>query len=197
MKTRLAKVFRLLSLTAIAVVVQACVSMASMDGATQSFGSRMSVSFPNGWNKLSLKMGAAEILTREGIAVDQMIVYSGIQEGTDLLPPSRINPNRPKIIYKKVNSPNQLQPLFQALMTGEGSQLTMEKVAPAELDGRKAIRFEYGLIMKTTNARMQGIAVATIDKDELFMVGFTAPRLVFFPRDKENFERVLASVKIK
>jgi hypothetical protein len=191
------KIMQRLGLLGLIVMAQACVTMASMDGTTQAFGSRMSINFPSGWNKLSLRIGAAEVLTREGITVDQMVVYSGVQEGTDLLPPSRANPNRPKVTYKKVNSPDELQPLFRSMLTADGSQLTMDKVAPVELDGRKALRLEYSVIVKATNARMQGVTVATVDKGELFSISFQAPRLVFFPRDKDSFELALASVKIK
>lgn len=178
-----------------ALVLQACTTIDKVEKGNSNFGDRFQLTFEEGWNKPRTMYGPAEQLTREGFGVDRVLIYAGIKDQTQIspnVPGSKLEP----LVYKSRNSLEENVSMFQALLTRDGSQLTMEKISPAEFGAKRAVRFEFQLVRKSDNVRMKGVGYVAVDKAELFALVYVAPRLMFYPRDIDKFEVVAKSAKI-
>jgi hypothetical protein len=83
------------------------------------------------------------------------------------------------------------------MLTRDGSSFQLEKLEPAEFLGGTGFRFEYSLNRKVDDVPMRGLAYGTVRKGELFVIHYSAPRLVFFPRYVGRVEGLVRSAQLR
>ena len=74
--------------------------------------------------------------------------------------------------------------------------MTIGKVEPATLAGKKAVRFEYMFVRQGEDVRRRGEGYAVIMQGKLFMITFEAPVLYYFDAGIDNARQVINSATL-
>jgi hypothetical protein len=167
----------------LSLALAACASVARLQSGEQAIGDRLLLDFDGAWNQV-----ADQVWTREGLPIDQLRVFAGIRDGEAL------EGNGP--VFRASLSPAEIPQLFATLLTADGSLFTLRNVEPSAFAGG-GYRFEYSLRRKLDNVELAGIGYAGVKGGALFALLYSAPKLVFFERDKPAVERMARSARIK
>jgi hypothetical protein len=186
---------RLLAVTSI-ILLQACVSINKVEIGEQSVGDNFKFSANSGWNKLSVPFGPAQQWTREGLGLDQLLIYVGTPTGTaihPIAPGSKLKP----VLFNSTMQPDQLVDMFKSIYALDGSDVQLTKTDSAAWAGRKAVKFEFSKTRKFDNVKLLGVGYAFVDNGKLYSMVYAAPRLAFFPRELPGVEQLMASAKLQ
>jgi hypothetical protein len=160
---------------------------------------RLVVDVATSWNQFGSGAEGSRVptWTNEGIFVDSLQFYVGLKDG-ELIAPT---PSEPKgqreLAFKSGMQPADVMDLFQGLWTRGGSTFTLDRIEPAPFMGGAGFRFEYSVVRKVDDVRMQGVAWGTVRNGELFLINYQAPRLAFFARYRPRVEAIAASARVR
>lgn len=180
----------------VALLVSGCGTMVSaVAEGDVVVAEKLSVKVDRPWNQFAGRMAEVPTWTHEGIAVDALQFYVGIKDGQEL-PHSSAQGSAP-LIFKARMQPSEVVALFQARLTRDGSSFQLDKLEPAPFLNTQGFRFEYSLNRKSDDVQMKGEAFGAIRDGQLYVMHFSAPRLVFFPRYKSNFETLVKTAAVR
>jgi hypothetical protein len=131
------------------------------------------------WNQAPAKVGAATLLTREGLPLDRLLIFSNVEPGTALLP--NRNPQVRPSTFRASMPNDQLVTLFDQMLRADGSEFTLTNSQLVDFMGSRGIRFEFKYVRKSDNTIHNGLAYAAVLQGKLNALLFHAPRLHFFP----------------
>jgi hypothetical protein len=194
MMKRYKSFFRLLGVLVV-LGMQACTSITKVEAGDQAAGD-LRFTANAGWNKISLKFGPAEQWSREGIFIDRLTIYSGVENDQTIHPLVNGDKSKP-IKFSSQMKADQLVAMFEQLYRRDGSDFTLQKTEQADFAGKKAVRFEYQVIRKQANVRLLGLGYAVVENGKLYSMLYQAPRLTFFSREKQAVEQMMATAKLK
>jgi hypothetical protein len=181
-------------------VLSACVSVVKVESGERAVGERMSVTIDGPWNHLNAPgLGPAQTWTMEGLAVDQLLLYSGIKDG-QVIHAERAagsGPTPKSFSFRSAMQPDEIVAMFEGMLTRDGSRFTLKNLEPMAFAGGKGFRFDYELIRKVDNVQLQGRGYGSVNKGELFAIIYTAPRLAFFARHQGRVEQIALGAKLK
>ncbi|MCW5574818.1 MAG: hypothetical protein KIT13_01870 [Burkholderiales bacterium] len=179
------------------LVLSGCVSIAKIETGQHAVGDRLTVNIEGAWNHINAPgMGPAQVWTMEGMAVDQLLLYSGIRDG-QAVHSGGGNDNQKSMTYRSNMQPDEIAALFEGMLTRDGSRYRLSKLEPVSLGDLKGLRFEYSLVRKIDNVQLAGVGYAATSRGELFALLYMAPRLVFYPRHIARVEHIGQSMRIK
>jgi hypothetical protein len=135
--------------------------------------------------------------TNEGFTVDALQFYVGLKDGELIAPTPKEPKGQRDLAFKSGMQAAEIVALFQSLWTRDGSAFTLDKLEPAPFVGEQGFRFEYTLVRKLDEVRLQGVAWGAVRQGELFAITYAAPRLAFFPRYKAQVEAIAASARVR
>jgi hypothetical protein len=190
---KLAVVFVALMLTACATPVQ------KVDSGQRKVGERMEVFIDGAWNKVRPVSGfPGEVWTMEGIFVDELMLFSGVKDGTRMHPenPSR-DINAKNFVFRSGMKTEEVVAMFEGVLSRGGSTVTLTKVEPTTFGGKRGFRFDYERVRKVDSLKMKGFGFGLIDGGELFALVYHAPRLTFFDRHAARVEGIARSIAIR
>jgi hypothetical protein len=133
--------------------------------------------------------------THEGFAIDTLQFYVGIKDGEPIVGETPKGQKPP--VFKASLPPADLVGLFQSLWTRDGSTFTLERIEPQPFVGADGFRFEYSMVRKADELRLQGVAWAAVRNGELYAIDFSAPRLGFFARFLPGVEAIARSARVR
>jgi hypothetical protein len=187
-----------LALSAIATGANAGNSLIVQNQAVAVAKSALTVRPAHEWNKMGARPGRnSETWTLDGDTLNDLTFYGGIEEG--------------KTLFREVDRREKPLPRFSSTMLltevpgllensyriALGTPLmTIGKVEPAKLAGRKAVRFEYSFVRQGEDVRRRGEAYALIVQGKLFMITFEAPVLYYFDAGIEQARQVIDSATL-
>lgn len=125
-----------------------------------------------------------------------MSFYTDIKDG-QTFGPSNTPKGRQPVIFKASMQPADIVAMFQSLQTQDGSSFTLDKLEPAAFLDGQGFRFEYSTVRKVDEVPLKGVAYGRVRGGELFLVSYSAPRLVFFPRHQPRVEALIKSVSLR
>ena len=158
---------------------------------------RLAVAVDTPWNQFERgSFAQVPMWTNEGITVDALQFYVGLKDGELIAPTPKEPKGQRDLAFKATMQPAEIVALYQSLWTRDGSVFTLDKLEPAEFVGEKGFRFEYTLLRKLDEVRLQGVAWGAVRNGELFAITFSAPRLAFFPRLKPRVEAIAKSARV-
>lgn len=150
-----------------------------------------SIQFPGGWRWMKAPFGADTIATRDGPAL-QVI-------GVDF----RKHKNAFSAIKQDSNAAMTPQELAEKLVADATRRNALTNVEilsdqPTTLGGRPAFRLHltYTQNVDTGGLRYEEIVVGANSPQGLFVVRYAAPKLHYFERGLDDFEKSLATFKI-
>lgn len=179
----------------LALLLSGCAAVKVVARGETVVDQRVSVQVDRPWNQLGGHLVEVPTWTHEGITVDALQFYIGIKDGQDL--PAPAAKGTAPLTFKSSMQASDVVALFQAKLTRDGSSFQLDRLEPSTFLGTQGFRFEYSLNRKSDDVPMKGVAVAAIRQGELFVMHYTAPRLVFFPRHLGAFESLVKSAAIK
>lgn len=185
-------------LLALICLVAGCAGIAKVETGERALGERMSVNIEGPWNRLNTpNAGPAQTWTMEGLAVDRLLLYTGLKDGEPIHARGQGGPNAKVFAFKSTMQPAEIVELFEGMLTRDGSRFRMTRLEPATFGGLKGFRFEYALTRKLDNVQLSGLGYGAISKNEMFAIVYMAPRLTFFARHKDRVESIARSARIK
>lgn len=183
----------------LALTLTGCVSVDKVSTGAQTLGDRMSVQIEGPWNRINApNMGPAQIWTMEGLAVDQMLLYAGLADGSVIHATAHeANEKRKPFNFRSTMQPDEIVSMFEGMLTRDGSRFTLIKLEPSGFGAGKGFRFEFQLVRKVNNLTVSGVGYGAVSKGELFAILYFAPRMTFYPRHIANVEKIISSARIK
>ncbi len=179
------------------LVLAGCVTMAKVDSGDRTVGDRLTVSIDGAWNQLQAPgLGPAQTWTREGLTVDQLLLYSGIKNGELVHAPGRTGKEK-EFAFRAGMMPDEIVAMFEGMLTRDGSSFKLTRLEPSPFGGLKGFRFDYVLTRKVDNVVLSGMGWGVVSKGELFAIIYMAPRLVFFSRHAAQVEKIALTAKVK
>lgn len=161
-------------------------------------GGRLQMQLDGPWNSLDkLVLSTATTWTVEGVTVDMLQFFVGIQDGEVIAPGQPGAKAQRPLTFRAAMAPHEVVALYQTLWTREGSSFTLERLDPVDFLGGRGFRFDYALLRKADDVRIAGFAYALVKDKELFVIHYSAPRLGFFPRYRAQVERMAAGARLK
>jgi hypothetical protein len=185
---------RVLGIVAV-MVLQACTTMRKVEVGEQAAGDDFKFTSNAGWNKLSVSFGPAQQWTREGLSLDQLLIYSGTPNGEPVHPVQPGSKLKP-VLFNANMQPDQLVDMFKSIYARDGSDVKLTKTDTADWVGRKAVKFEFSKTRKVDNVKLLGVGYAVVEGGKLYSMVYAAPRLAFFPRELQGVEQMITSAKL-
>lgn len=187
-----------LAMLAFSLLLAACAApVTRVEVGEVTVGKRMAVKVDAAWNQFGGGLTAGiPTWTMEGITIDALRFYTDVKDGQTFGPANPPKGRQP-LIFKAAMQPADIVALFQSLQTQDGSSFTLDKLEPTEFLGGTGFRFEYSTIRKVDEVPLKGVAYGRVKDGELFLVSYSAPRLVFFPRYQPRVESLIRSVSLR
>ncbi|MDN3546589.1 MAG: hypothetical protein ACK4S6_20385 [Roseateles asaccharophilus] len=187
-----------LAVLSLALLFGGCASVSKVATGDAVVGERMTLKLDTAWNQFGAAMtNNIPTWTVEGVTVDALQFYVGIKDGQRLAETSSAEKSQKPLIFKSGMQPADVVSLYEAMLTRDGSSFQLEKLEPAEFLGGTGFRFEYSLNRKVDDVPMRGLAYGAVRKGELFVIHYSAPRLVFFPRYVGRVEGLVRSAQLR
>lgn len=183
----------------VALVLAGCASVVKVEG-QQLVNQKLAVNVPAAWNRIAAHQQPYELWTQDGVSLDQLRFWAGVQPGQTLIrvPSTPMGQKAPRVPTFEANmSPDQLVSLFEILFAADGSQVRITRVEPGEFAGERGIRFEFSVIKRSTDLQLKGTGWAAVRDNQLYAATFTAPELAFYPRLLPKAQDVVATARIK
>ncbi len=189
---------RRLAILSLSLLLAACAAPVSrVEVGEVAIGKRMTVKVDAAWNQFGGGLTAGvPTWTMEGITIDALRFYTDIKDG-QTFGPSNPPKGRQPLIFKASMQPADIVGMFQSLQTQDGSSFALDKLEPTDFLGGTGFRFEYSTVRKVDEVPLRGVAYARVRDGELFLVSYSAPRLVFFPRYQPRVENLIKSVSLR
>ena len=179
-----------------------CAQMVKVEPGQVTVKEALKLTTTSAWNRfelqfpLSVAPGASEVWTQDGITLDALAFFVGIEQGKTL--GSAIPGTNKKLpLFRSTMTPGEIVELYEQMVTQDGSAFALKRVAPGGFGGQPGFRFEHTITRKSDNVLLKGVAQGAVVKDKLYLVAFTAPAIYYFDRHAPQVEPLLASAQIK
>ena len=174
-----------------------CATVRKVETGSHQVGERLSISIDGAWNHLDFPgIKPAQVWTMEGIPIDELMIYSAIEDGVVMHDDSG-GSDRKDIVFRSSMQIEEMVSMFESVLTRDGSTFKLTKVEPSLFGGKKGFHFEYERIRRVDGLRQLGFGYGAVDKGQLFALIYHAPRLTFFPRYKDQVEDIARAVVIR
>lgn len=184
-----------LLLCVLALVLAGCAQMTKVGPGETVVDGKLVVKLDGSWNQSALKVvPTATTWTVDGLSVDRLHFFVGLPDGATLAPVAK--DARP-LVFKAAMPAHEIVSLYQGLLTRDGSSFTLSRLEPVEFLGAPGFRFEYLLVRKGDDVRLQGVAYGVVRDRQLYLMDYAAPRLGFFPRHRPQVELIARGARLK
>lgn len=166
--------------------------------AVQVAKSELTVTPAIDWNRMQSRPGRnAEAWTLDGLALNELTFYGGIEDG--------------KTLFREVDKKDKPLPHFSATMlapdvvqlfessyrlAGGSALFEVRQVEPATFAGRSGFRFGYAFTLEGDKVRRLGEATGAIIGGKLYMVTYEAPAIHYFERNLADYRAIAASARL-
>lgn len=183
---------------AVSLLLAACAApVTQVQVGEVTVGKRLAVNVDAAWNQFGGGLTAGiPTWTMEGVTIDALRFYTDVKDGQTFGPANPPKGRQP-VIFRASMQPADIVAMFQSLQTQDGSSFALDKLEPVDFLGGTGFRFEYSAVRKVDEVQLKGVAYGRVRDGELFLVSYTAPRLVFFPRYQPRVESLIRSVSLR
>lgn len=182
---------------ALASLLAGCAAVSKVETGQVAVRERMLVQVASPWNRFERgQSDDTPIWTQEGITVDALQFYVGVKDGQLIAPTPREGKLAP-LAFKSSMQAADIVALFQSLQTRDGSTFQLDKLEPVDFVGTRGFRYEFSVVRKLDDVRLRGVAYGAVQRGELYLISYTAPRLAFFNKYAAQVEAIARSASIK
>lgn len=158
----------------------------------------LSVTPPNDWNRLGSKIGRnAESWTLDGLSLNDLSFYAGIEEGRTLFREVD-KKNRPLPKFTASMLPTDIVSLFEgSYRVAAGTSLfEIGKVEPTTFAGKPGVHFTYSFVQQGEEVRRNGEGTGAIIGGKLYLITFEAPVIHYFDRDIAQYHTLVGTARV-
>jgi hypothetical protein len=161
-----------------------------------TLGDRLSFKVSSAWNHVKTPGTPAmqHVWTRDGLAIDQLRVWSPVRSGE--LIREKSGDERP-LEFNASMSSEQIVALFEGYYARGGNRFTLTKATAQPFLGGAGTRIEFEWTMQSDNVRRSGLGYFVVRGGELHALMYTAPRLVFFAKHQQEVANLAESAALK
>lgn len=179
-----------------AVLLASCAGMSKVGPGDVVVRDTLAVKLDAGWNRYEGPgMGKVDVWTNEGLPLDTLRFFVGIQEGEPLTE-MRGTAEKQVPRFRSAMQPHDVVEMFEAVATNGGNTFRLDKLAPATFAGNTGFRFDYTLVVKQNELEMQGFGYGTVRNKRLHLVVFQAPKVHYFTKLAGRAEAVAGSARL-
>ena len=186
---------RIATITVLLITLAGCAQYSLVKAETQKIGGAYTVDAQIAWSKHT--EGKVEWWTVDGPGLEALRFFKGLDDGDALF-------KRPAGMAKGIKFP-----AYRAGMTASGvmefvveslgragaADLQARGLQPAQFGSVPGFRFE--LTFATGNGlEMSGLAAGAVIDDALHLILYTGARIHYFPKYREDVERLLGSIEV-
>jgi len=193
---------RLALVLGLLIVLPACVPPATFVGLTSGevvVCEHLKVHNDGNWSRLQ---GGAptpkyDLWTSDGITLDQLRFYVGIQDGESLVVLKDRPADKPIPRFRENMEAQEVVELYESFATQDGSVFKLEKLAPTRFLEADGFRFDFSRVRKSDDVRTLGVAWVARQRKEWYLMVFEAPRIHYFPKNLPRVEAMAQSAKVQ
>ena len=188
-----------LLLIVLTLILVGCANIVKVDG-EQTINSKMTIKLPDAWNKVNATQQPFELWTKDGVFIDQLRLWAGIEANKGLItaPPKNSQGKTPRIpTFTTGMKLEQMANLFEQIYAVDGSTVTIDKLEPATWGAQQGIRLEFSVVRQGDGVQLKGVAWAAEFKGQFYATSYVAPRLSFFPRYLPQVQDIAKSAAFK
>ncbi len=157
-------------------------------------GDGVSVTTDIAWAEAPWPNVSGTVWTNDGVELDAMMFFTGIQEGKPLIKPDAVS-TRELRVYQTTMIPDDVMELLSSNFGHIGyQQIKTANLRPAPFGSVQGFRFDLDFLTKD-GLQMKGTALAAQRNKTLDLIMFMAPDEYYYGRYSANAEKIFASVK--
>jgi hypothetical protein len=190
------KTLRLFLCSLAVLLLAACATTEIVKPGAATLGDRLNLKVGAAWNHVKLPgtPPAQHVWTRDGLALDQLRVWSPLRSGEFIR--EKAGDERP-LEFNAAMSTEQIVALFEGYYARGGNRFTLTKAAAHPFLGGAGTRIEFEWTMKSDDVRRSGLGYFAVRGGELHALMYTAPRLVFFAKHQQEVASLAESAALK
>lgn len=172
-----------------------CAQFTLVEAERQQIGGVYSVDAQRTWNRL--KEDNAELWTADGLGLESLRFYAGLKEGQRLFKP-RVGSSDEETLPKYhpgMAITEVMEFVVDSLERAGASQVEGHDLRPAAFGAAEGFRFELSFT-SSTGLRYAGAVIGAVVEDKLHLIVYSGTELYYFPRYRDDVERIFASIQI-
>ncbi len=179
------------SLFILALLVTACAEYSLVKPVKVLIGGAYSVDAQIAWNKKT--EGKTEIWTVDGPLLQELRFIKGIEDGDALF---RAGAGKKLPPFKSKMTAIEIKELFEASLVHFGvARLKTLNLRPMSFGKVAGFRFQFTYVLNT-GLEKQGFALGAVIAEKLHMIIYTGTRLHYYPKHKDDVERLARSIRM-
>ena len=186
---------RFATIAILLIPLAACARYSLVKATTQEIGGAYTVEAQIDWNKYT--KGKVEIWTADGPGLEALRFFKGLDDGEALF-------NRPFGASKEIQFPayrsgmtasEVMEFVIDSLGRAGAADLEARGLQPARFGPVEGFRFEL-TFATASGLEMSGLAAGAVIEDVLHLILYTGARVYYFPKYRDDVERLLGSIEM-
>ena len=184
---------RVLSLSAVAVLVAACAHYSLVGPGSVKVADAYSVDTPIAWNEAS--QGKVRTWTVDGPQLQRLTFVGGLEDGDPLF---EVEGDKEKTMprFHSTMTPLEIKELIEAgLRVSGANQLETYDVRPQAFGSIQGFRFDFSYDLES-GLENEGTALAAKKDGKLYVILYTGTRFYYYGKHKDDVERLISSIRM-
>jgi len=150
------------------------------------------------WNRLGARPGRnAESWTLDGLTLDDLTFYSGIDNDATLFRDARKKTAPLPRFRSTMLAPDIAQLFESSYRVSIGTSLmSIDGVEPATFAGKAGFHFTYTFVVQGEEVRRKGEATGAVIGGKLYLITFEAPVIHYFDATRDAAKSIVDSARI-
>lgn len=193
---------RLLWLVVLASVLHGCgVTVEKVATGPVTIKEKLTVTASRDWNTFSNHPAiTVPVWTVNGFSVDSLQFFVGIKDGEPVVKPaanSAAAKDPTPRTFRKHHKPHEIVALYQSWLTANGSMFTLDKLQPRSFLQSDGFQFDFTVVRKGDDVKVSGRGYGTVIDEQLYVILYTATKLVFFDKSLAEVEKIASTATLK
>ena len=172
-------------------LITACVQYSLVKPEKIAIGDVYTVNSQIAWNKMT--EGKTEIWTVDGPLLQELRFIKAIEDGDALFKGGAGKKLPP---FKSKMTAIEIKELFETSLAQFGvARMRTLNLRPESFGKVAGFRFEFTYVLKN-GLEKQGFALGAVIDEKLHMIIYTGTRLHYYPKHKDDVERLVRSIRI-
>lgn len=181
---------RLALLVGLALLLSACAQISLVEPKRQKIGEAFSVEAQIAWSRIPAER--IEIWTVDGLRLQAVRFFKGVKDRETLF---KAGEDAKLPVFRAEMTANEVMELVVDTLSRAGaSQVAARGLRPADFGDAPGFRFEFGFV-DANGLDGEGIAGGAVIEARLYLILYTGSRAHYFPKYKDDVDRLLDSVE--
>ena len=168
----------------------ACAQITLVEPKRHKIGDAFSVEAQIAWNRFPADK--TEVWTVDGPRLQALRFFKGVEDEEPLLEASE---DAKLPLFRATMTPNEVMELVVDTFSRSGaSQVEARGLRPADFGDAPGFRFEF-TFLDGEGLETEGMASGAVIEDRLYMILYTGSRVHYFPKHKNQVDKLLDSVE--